>query len=172
MKSLVNVVAAVVIFVIAGQITASVVAPLSTQDLGSQASLIVVGRVIEKRSYWNDDRTRIETEIQLQVEEMFKGSPVDVVRVVQPGGVVDNVRVMADGVAVWTVGEEVLLFLEPHRGGTHHVVGLNQGQFAVDRDEGTDEAWVRAKSGSRKLASVRSFVAESMSSQQREEGRK
>lgn len=122
---------------LAHEVRATQVNALSLDRLGQEAELVVRGEVTAVRSYWNDGRTRILTEVSVDVAETFKGLASSGVRVVQMGGVVDGVRMTVHGALSWREGEEVVLFLENSLPGRHRVSGLSQGKFAVRRDGGT-----------------------------------
>jgi len=115
----------------------------SVEQLGSQSTAVVAGKVTSIRSYWNPQHTKIFTETQIQVDKAYKGAAVSTVRVVQLGGVVDGMRVTVSGALHWTEQEEVLLFLEPYANGTHQVSGFSQGKFQIERDATTGTAYVK-----------------------------
>jgi hypothetical protein len=104
------------------------------QQLGTESALVVSGKVTQVRSYWNESRTKILTEARVAVDESYKGAAGGSVSVVQLGGVVGHVRMSVHGALSWTPGEEVLLFLEPHKAGDYRVSGFSQGKFRVVRD--------------------------------------
>ncbi len=116
------------------------------RQLGDESSLVVEGKVESTRSYWNASHSKILTEAMVTVASTHKGSDLGAVRVVQLGGVVDNVRMSVAGALSWRVGEEVVLFLEPMRDGSHRVAGFSQGKFRIERDAETGRAFVRAPS--------------------------
>ena len=118
---------------------------LSAKQLGDQASAVVSGKVAGVRSFWNARHTKIFTEIAVQTEQTFKGSPPagGTVTLLQLGGVVDNVRVSVQGALAWQPGEEVLLFLEPSNPGRYQVSGFSQGKLPIERDPATGEVFVR-----------------------------
>ena len=110
-------------------------------ELASDAGLVVEGRVVAQRSFWNDARTRILTEVEIQVDQAHKGNGPPRVSVVQMGGVIDGVRMSVHGSLDWQLDEEVLLFLEPSLPGRHRVAGFSQGKFEIITDERTGERW-------------------------------
>ena len=113
------------------------------QQLAKDAALIVDGTVSSVRSYWNEDHSRIITETTVSVAATHKGAGASSIRVVQPGGVVGNVRQTAHGALAWKKGEEVLLMLEPAVGGAYQVSGFSQGKFVIERDTRTGRAYVQ-----------------------------
>ena len=113
------------------------------QELAEESALIVDGTVTGVRSYWNADHSKIFTEASVSVGSTYKGRGGSTVRVVQPGGVVGNVRMTAHGALSWSRGEEVLLFLEPSVPGAFQVAGFSQGKYVVERDSRTGRAFVQ-----------------------------
>ncbi|RKZ14235.1 hypothetical protein DRQ53_11985 [bacterium] len=47
------------------------------------------------------------------------------------------------GALDWTIGEEVILFIEESLPGRHRVSGFNQGKYSVERDPVTGQSIVR-----------------------------
>jgi hypothetical protein len=116
----------------------------SPRQLGEESSLVVLARVDNVRSYWNETHTKIFTETTVTVDETYKGGTVPIARIVQLGGVVGNVRMTVHGALSWRPGEEILLFLEPLDPGTYQVSGFCQGKFTVEREPGTGKPFVKA----------------------------
>ena len=115
----------------------------SIEMMGESAQRIVRGTVTGTRPYWNESRTRILTETTINIAEDYKGAGSANVRLVQFGGVVDDVRMTVAGALNWEPGEEVILFLEESLPGRHRVSGFSQGKYSVQRDPATGEAFVR-----------------------------
>jgi LysM repeat protein len=115
----------------------------SPKELAQASPLVVDGKVQSVRSYWNDDHSKIFTEALVAVASTHKGAAAPSVRVVQPGGVVGNVRMTAHGALQWKKGEEVLLFLEPATPGAFQVAGFSQGKFLIERDPQSGTPFVK-----------------------------
>lgn len=122
------------LFGLALSVSATQVIFKSVEQLGEDSSAVVMGTVVNVRSFWNDTRSKIFTSTVIAVEESYKGRPGGSVEVLQLGGTVDNVQVTAHGALRWTEGEEVVLFLEPATEGRFQVAGFSQGKFKVSRD--------------------------------------
>ena len=114
----------------------------SIEDLGRESTSVVQGNVVGINSFWNETRTKIFTETVIAVEETYKGTEAGEVIILQLGGVVDNVRVTVHGALQWSLGEEVVVFLEPYREGKFLVSGFSQGKFQVERDKSTGQATI------------------------------
>jgi hypothetical protein len=124
---------------------ATQIIPLSPQEVAKSSTLVVDGKVSSVRSYWNADHTKIITETTVDVNATHKGANASLVRVVQLGGVVGNVRQTVYGTLAWSRGEEVLLFLEPAGApapGAYQITGFSQGKYDIQRDAKTGRAYV------------------------------
>jgi hypothetical protein len=118
----------------------------SSLELAQSSEVVIRGQVQSVRSYWNDDHSRILTEINIDVVDQHKGRATGQVTVVQMGGVVDTVRMTVAGALSWKRGEDVLLFLEPSLPGRFRVAGFSQGKFKVERDPRDGVEYVRQAS--------------------------
>ena len=111
----------------------------SLAQLGHDAQLVVQGSVRGTRSYWNEDRTRILTEVEFEVAHAHKGQAPHVVRVLQMGGVVDGVRMTMHGAPQWQAQQAMLLFLEPATRDAYRLSGFTQGRFELLQDPRSGE---------------------------------
>lgn len=123
---------------LSGPAHASVVQALTVDQLSRDAAAVVHGTVVSVRSAWNDDHTRIYTEVQVKVEAAWKGEApaAGVVVVRQLGGSVEGLSQQVMGSPVFAVGEELVLFLVPGPQGDRAVLGMSQGKFKVEREAG------------------------------------
>lgn len=97
------------------------------------SDLVVRGTVVRVEPRWTEDKRRIITDSEILVSEVLKGNLTGkTVVVMQPGGVIGDVGQMVHGTAKFSLGDEVVVFLEK-RGERAFVVGLAQGRFLVDR---------------------------------------
>jgi hypothetical protein len=116
---------------------------VSPRQMGDESALVVRGKVASVRSFWNDAHTKIFTETVIQVDETYKGQGAGEVRVVQMGGVVDNMQMHVYGALSWHPGEEVLLYLDRLDVDRYRVAGFSQGRFHIERDPVTGEPFIR-----------------------------
>jgi hypothetical protein len=101
--------------------------------LTEASDAVVHGKVKKMESRWTADNKRIVTDVWVEVTEALKGRPAKTVIVQQPGGQVGGIAQRVSGLASFSEGEEVILFLE-QRGVDRFVVsGMAQGKFRVDR---------------------------------------
>lgn len=110
--------------------SASVFVAMDRAELVAASQAVVVGRVLDVRSFWNDDATAILTEAVVQVDETVAGDSPRIVTVRTFGGTVGSLRIEAHGFPTFERGKRMLLFLDGV-GGTAEVVGYQQGQFRI-----------------------------------------
>ncbi len=99
-------------------------------ELTRSSDAVVRGKVVRTESRWSSDRMRIYTEIELEVSESLKGAPAKRITLVQPGGVVGDIGQTVSGLASFSPGEDVVVFLRK-KGPRFAVNGLGQGKYAV-----------------------------------------
>ncbi|MDP1828412.1 MAG: hypothetical protein Q8L48_34400 [Archangium sp.] len=104
---------------------------LDVPALTKGSSVVARATVRSVAARWSKDGGRIMTDVVLDVTEPWKGTPARQVTVMQPGGVVGEVGQLVHGTARFTVGEDVVVFLEP-RGDRFLVTGMLQGKFKVE----------------------------------------
>ena len=104
-------------------------------ELARSADTIVHGTVRRMESRWSGDGRRILTDVEIQVTETLKGQPGGTVLVTQPGGRVGDIGQQVSGLASFTPGEEVVLFLERRGTRSFRVAGMAQGKYKVQRSE-------------------------------------
>ncbi len=116
---------------------------VDTRDLTLGSSDIVIGVVENSRSYWNDARTRIFTDVTLRVDQTLKGPAASRITLTQLGGEVDGARYSIPGCPAFHPGEEALFFLWRDPRGRAQVNGLAQGKFDIRRDPVTGERLIQ-----------------------------
>ena len=121
---------------------ATQVLQLDTRALTLGSSDIVIGQVEAVTARWNATRTKIVTDVTLRVSESLKGERQRIV-LTQLGGTVGDVRYTVPGCAVFTPGEEALLFVWRDSQGRAQVNGLAQGKFEIRRDPASGERLVQ-----------------------------
>jgi hypothetical protein len=111
---------------------ATVLVPLDTKALTARAERIVLGTVESQVARWTDDHQAIYTDVTVLVTRAYKGAvkPGERVVVRREGGALDGLGMRVFGAASFTVGEEVVVFIEM-RGGAAYTVGMTQGKLRV-----------------------------------------
>lgn len=128
---------------LATAVSATQVTRLDTRTMAQTSSEIVIGRVTGTQARWNDARTKIVTDVQVEVSESLKGESLATITLTQLGGEVDGARYNVPGCPAFRSGEEVLLFVWRDPQGRAQVNGLAQGKFEIQRDARTGEATVQ-----------------------------
>ncbi|HEX5660921.1 MAG TPA: hypothetical protein VFX59_27200 [Polyangiales bacterium] len=123
---------------------ASMVEALDLETLVQEADSVVLARVIKSWSHY-DDRGRIVTDYQMQVERVEKGAaaPGSAVVVRKLGGVVGDRGMTISGEPGYQDNELVLLF---GKNGKSYLrpVGMGQGAMRITETDG--QRWVRSDS--------------------------
>ncbi|MFE8597064.1 hypothetical protein [Archangium violaceum] len=104
-------------------------------ELAQTSDAIVHGTVRRVESRWSGDGRRIITDVEIQVTEALKGQAGGTVLVSQPGGRVGDIGQRVSGLATFTPGEEVVVFLVQHGKRAFRVSGMVQGKYQVQRSE-------------------------------------
>jgi hypothetical protein len=110
---------------------ATVMEPLSIDELAHRASLVVVARALDTHALLIAGR--IYTDVALRVEETVRGSaaPGATVVVRTPGGVIGNEGQQVPGAPTFAAGQRYVVFLRTGAGGTVETVALAQGVLPV-----------------------------------------
>lgn len=102
-------------------------------QLSQEADAVVRGTVRRVQSRWSGDGRRIVTDVELEVAETLKGTPPRTLVIVQPGGRVGDIGQRVSGLASFTPGEEVVVFLDRRGPDAFAVRGMAQGKYRVQR---------------------------------------
>ena len=118
---------------------ATIMLPMSLEDLAHESSTVVRARVLAKEAGWDEARQRIYTTTTMAVvETVFATEKLAAeIRVRTLGGEVGEVGMKVSGAPDIKIGEETLLFLrDDHLPGQFLVVGMNQGRFRLEENNG------------------------------------
>ncbi|HWR13247.1 MAG TPA: hypothetical protein VN577_00350 [Terriglobales bacterium] len=124
--------------------SATMVKPMTVEQLTSGSSAVVEGQSVETWTGWNATHSRIYTYTRVKVARALKGSPSDTIVVKQLGGSAGGYTQHVAGVRAMSTGERAVLFLRPSTtgDGTMVIVGLMQGHFRIARDNTTGTDYV------------------------------
>lgn len=120
---------------------ATTIEAMDLESLTHGADRILTGEVAQVQSRW--EGTLIVSEVEVTVARCLVGPCDSTVTLKVVGGQVGDLVMMADGMARFSPGEEVLLFLDqlaPTREASWRTRGMAQGKFTIKRASG--EAWV------------------------------
>ncbi len=119
----------------------SMVLAMELPELTAAADAIVVAQVVSAVSRLEDGRRAIRTEVELRVQETWKGlpnGPASTIKIVQPGGVVGDLEMRVHGLPTFPVTEQSVLFLNArnprHEDLGFRLTGLGQGKRRLFKD--------------------------------------
>jgi len=124
-----------------GAAEATLVEAMGIEEMASRSSFVVVGKVMSKVSGMKDGRISTAYEVSVNRGWTDAENPQSQVKVVLPGGQIDNLAQTASGVPEFRIGEEVLLFLwapPTTEIKTYRLLGMSMGHFQIIREA---EAW-------------------------------
>jgi hypothetical protein len=115
-----------------GAARATTMLPLDMKALTDRADRVLYGVVESSTAHWTRDHDAIYTDVTVRVQRSYKGEvkPGEVVVVRREGGSLEGMGMKVFGAASFTVGEEVVVFVE-QRSGASYVVGMAQGKLRV-----------------------------------------
>ena len=117
---------------------ATVMLPVSIEQMTGKATVIALGEVKDMMSRWTPDRSRIETYVKLKVKNYLKGKRKDNTLILhQWGGKVGKLVQEIHGNPHYRIGEEVLVFLKTRNGDHMRVVDMAQGKWRLTRSSRT-----------------------------------
>lgn len=102
-------------------------------ELSDRCEHAVVGTVLDVRSAWNAEHTKIFTTIEIAVSENLKGdvSPGGVLTLVELGGTADETTMVVEHAPTFEAGDRVLVFTEYTPDGRLIVLGRDQGKLRL-----------------------------------------
>ncbi|MGD1046101.1 MAG: hypothetical protein ABR936_12400 [Bacteroidota bacterium] len=132
----------VISFLLCQSAYATTMKRLGITELTKGSSHVVQCKIKTIKSSWNEERTLITTEIELDVSEVVKGTISEkTILLKMPGGTIDGRTTVVVGAPSFDVGEEVVLFLkrmdkrDVAARDQYGLVGLSQGKFSVQYDK-------------------------------------
>lgn len=133
------------------------------KKLSKEADVILTGKVTQKKSSWNENKTRIYTKATLQVEEYLKGKTNgNSVEITYPGGEVCDVGELYTHMPKFADNEEVLVFLEKDgKNKGYKVLNGEDGKISVLNDAKTKDKVTSSNMRIKDLKSqIKSFINE------------
>ncbi len=129
----------------------------SIESLSERAEVILTGKVINQKSKWNDDQTRIFTQSTIQVDEYLKGNDANKnITITTPGGEVGEVGELYTHMPRFSSDEEVLLFIKKDKNNVDYkIVDGEDGKLTLVRNEKTGEL---VTSFNKKVSSLKSEI--------------
>lgn len=111
------------------------------KKMTENADAVLTGKVLEQKSEWNADKSRILTKVTIQVDEYLKGSTnQSTITVVHPGGEIGVVGEVYSHVPRFTDNENVLLFVKKNNNNQNYkVLDGESGKISLMVDPSTGE---------------------------------
>jgi len=130
-------------FALVPDVHATLVAAVDLDTLVRDSDEVVLAQVIKEWTLY-DDKGRIVTDYQMQVERVEKGSstPGAAIIVRKLGGMIGEVGMKISGEPSFKVGEVVVVFASRGQKTYLRPVGMGQGTLRVFEQEG--ERWARS----------------------------
>ena len=132
-----------------GALQGSTLQQLSLDDMIQKSTSIVRGTAHRTSASFRGQV--IYTHYQVQVSEIYKGTPGSLVDVAVLGGLSNGVRQDFAGAPALADGQDYVLFLWTSKTGLTQIIGLSQGLFSVLPEGASQSMVVRAASTERML---------------------
>ena len=116
--------------------------PADVESLAAASDAVVHASVERTTSAWGKGGGQIFTTVVLKSIETWKGEPREQYTVLVAGGSVDDLSQTVQGAAVFSEGEEVVVFLRHRARGIYSVEAMSLGKFAV-----SERRAVRSRAG-------------------------
>jgi hypothetical protein len=126
----------VTVSMIPGILNGTVLIPKDLKDLVIESSDIVLGKVIEMDTDWNTEKSRIYTNVVLEIEREIKGDFVagEKVDLQTMGGSVEEVSLKVPASPSFNIDERVIVFFGGEPNVNTPITGWEQGKFTVEND--------------------------------------
>ena len=115
---------------------AAIAKALSLNDLTSQSSAILTGRVESMTYRWEEEHTMVFTYVDIIPDAHLKGSDEGKITLKLLRGILGEMATVPVGAPSLDKDEELLLFLVPGKGevyqGYHRILGGAQGKFHIE----------------------------------------
>ena len=120
--------------------SATIMIPLTIEDMTARATSVVRAKVIGHDARWDAARKHIHTYTTLEILTAIHGPGTTGAKLVVRalGGAVGEIGMKVAGTAKFRAGEEVVVFVaeEPLEPGHFRVVGMSQGKYEIRRAPG------------------------------------
>lgn len=130
------------------------------QKLTESSEIIIIGKVINTKSEWNENRDRIFTKVKINADEFIKGNnKTGAIVVTVPGGEVGEIGEIYSDIPTFENEEEVLLFVKRDNYNNYVVNSGLDGKYNIAKDEKVGVKMHNSISNIESLkSSIRSFL--------------
>lgn len=126
----------ILIFIINCPLLAQVKKPIDI--LIEKSDVIVIGKVNRISSRWNEDKTKILSDIEINVFEALKGKERKNIIVTKPGGEIGSIGIKVFPSPEFKKNEKALLFLRRIKDDNYVVMQMEKGKFTIKNDHIVD----------------------------------
>jgi hypothetical protein len=117
---------------------ATVMLPLSIEDLAVKSSAVVRGRVLSSEAAWDPQKQRIYTNTVVEVLDPIhaKSELPRQITIRTLGGEVGKIGMKVSGTEKFTLNEEIVVFVRPDPvvATAFQVIGMSQGKYHIERE--------------------------------------
>ncbi len=114
--------------------SAVTVAPLTFEQLVNQSAAVVLGRVVEVKGDFTDDRRGIQSLVTIEVVKGIKGNATGTLTFATPGGQAARYLNVIPGSPTFTRGDVAVFFVSSRGARLPVTTGFTQGIFRVRVD--------------------------------------
>jgi hypothetical protein len=108
--------------------------------LSNNSDVILTGKVVQKKSEWAGNKTKIITIVTVAADEYLKGSSSNEITVICLGGEADGTGELYTHMPVFTLKENVLLFLKKDRNNYNFTVFAGEaGKLTLYDEQAADD---------------------------------
>ena len=127
------------------------------EKLTVDADIILTGKVIQQKSIWNDNQSKIYTNVTIEVEEYLKGkSNNSKIIITYPGGEIGEVGELYSHMPEFKNDEEVLLFVKKNeKENTLVVLNGQDGKLTLSKDLNSGE---KITSSNEKVSEIKKSI--------------
>jgi hypothetical protein len=126
----------------ANTLFATVLVPLSFEQLVNESQAVVYGRVSDVRAQWTADRRFIESIVTVEILRGMKGRAGESIAFTVPGGQVGSYLNVIPGAPTFVPGDLAVFFLSAQGARMPVTTGFTQGIYRVRRDAASGEMLV------------------------------
>lgn len=132
------------------------------KKLSKDSEVIVIGKVSAKKSFWNDDKTMIYSQVTINPYEYLKGNDESSeLTITILGGEVDGIGELYTHMPTLENDEEVLLFTKMDKTNHYRIIGGELGKMKMIRDRTTGRLMTPSLQNINEIKSkIKKFIAD------------
>ena len=129
----------IAVWSLSGTVSAVVLRPMDDSELIARSTHVSLSRVVKIESFWKEGR--ILSWVKLVPLRVYRGGQASV-RILVPGGTVDNLTQVVPGAPSFEIGSQALYFLEPlPKSDGYRLVGFSHGVVARHQAVRFERLW-------------------------------